>query len=486
MRNVTSRSFGALCLALFVFLSSTSAVTYEAESLPRSQSGATSGVISDGAASGGQWVVLHGDSVGDYLDLTISNVGAGDYDISYRYKSHSVRGNVQLSVSGFNVGGAINQSTSPDNQYRTANLGTFTFGVTGSKVMRFSVASSGNGGGEKISVDSITLTPAGSGGGTGFFEDEGKIATGRYHLPGILAVNSSTIMIIAQERIGTQSSHQDKGASHVTVLRNTNKGDGSWSKTRLYQTSGEFGDCGYGPVLVKSGSEVLALYTIGPRDWGVTDLVVHMRKSSNNGSSWGSQTTPSVSSSHDNGKPTNGGKGFTYSNGRICIPGRKCVLYSDNGGSSWTATSEWATHVETKLVMKRNPGETTLGLLQQRNQTGVSNSIRTVRLKSGTIAQLYNTTHNMNGSNNCGLARYDNSRLIRTAERGDKLYVATSTNEGVTWTNEKEIPIGSSDGVHYSEVDVMSDGTIVVVFMETVAAGDDLRVVRFDLDWLLN
>ncbi|MGH7955634.1 MAG: hypothetical protein ACREH8_01315 [Opitutaceae bacterium] len=63
-------------------------ITSEAESLSRTASGATTGVVSDVNASGGQWVVLNGDGVGDYVQFTTVSIPAGACDLKLAYKGY--------------------------------------------------------------------------------------------------------------------------------------------------------------------------------------------------------------------------------------------------------------------------------------------------------------------------------------------------------------------------------------------------------------
>ncbi len=479
-----------LCMGLYNI---SPAVTYEAENQSPSGTGASSQIVTDTAASNDEWVLLNGNNVGDYLSITINNVQAGDYTISYGYKVHSVRGQVQLSVNGFNIGGQINQSSGSNNEYKVANLGSFTFGTTGNKTLQFETKAAGNSGGYKISVDWIKFES--SGGGTGVFIDEGIIGnTQAYMEPCIISTGGENLLIAAQRRYTTTVSggHWEKGAADIVTWRSTNAGD-SWTyqgKT-IYDSGGASGDCGYGPVLIRDGSKVACIYSIGPQNWNESQLDVHIKISTNGGSTWpsGNGTDITVSGNPSYGKPTNGGQGYVHTNGRWIIPGRECLLYSDNDGVSWSATPEFTSHVETKCQPYFISGAMSkTALVPYRTQNVSQGKYKKIRI-SDFYSDNGTTTTTYGANNNFGFVRYDNNTLLMTrTTSSNQLEIARSTDEGATWGNIKNIT-ASAPNARYSEVAVTANGMIVVVYMEnntSAANGGKLRVVRFDMDWLLN
>ncbi|HTQ29789.1 MAG TPA: chitobiase/beta-hexosaminidase C-terminal domain-containing protein, partial [Opitutaceae bacterium] len=79
-------------------------LNFEAESLSYTGSGATTSVQTDKNSSGGKWVELAGNSVGDHIDFTVPNVPAGTYQLKMEWKGNNTRGILQLSVDGANLG----------------------------------------------------------------------------------------------------------------------------------------------------------------------------------------------------------------------------------------------------------------------------------------------------------------------------------------------------------------------------------------------
>ncbi|GAA2249316.1 glycoside hydrolase [Herbiconiux moechotypicola] len=316
------------------------------------------------------------------------------------------------------------------------------------------------------------------------FDDVGVVSNDVHHLPTIIHVEGSTLVIAAQRRRAVASGvHPDKGAADIVTFRSTD-GGATWGPMRyVYQTSGTTGDCGYAPVVTMIDGELSILHTVGPQDWAVTDLEPHQRFSPDGGDTWGADSTPVITSAHDNGLPTNGGKGFQFPTGRVVAPGRNCLLYSDDGGASWTATPEILGNVETKTVPYFLSGAISrTALAPWRTSSTTSGRIGKARL-ADFYQQAATVNHTFGADFNIGFSRYDGTRLLQTGSRSNQLYARLSANEGVSWTNEKNIT-GSAPSARYSDVAVTDDGTIVVVFMQNGSPGAALRVVRFNLEWL--
>ncbi|MFC0526105.1 exo-alpha-sialidase [Phytohabitans kaempferiae] len=324
----------------------------------------------------------------------------------------------------------------------------------------------------------------------GFFDDVGQISAGNHMLPAIIANTGTSLTIAAQVRYTTTvpGGHHEKGAADIVTFHSTDNGQ-TWGPMRyVYQTAGPSGQCGYAPVLYRNDGDLVIMYAVGPQNWSTDQLTVHQRRSTDDGDTWGPVTTPTITSAHTNGLPSNGGKGFTFlpGTGRIVVPGRACLLYSDDGGASWTATPEFAGTVETKAQPYFIDGAISrTALVPWRTGNTTDGRIGKIR-----IADFYSNNgtvqHSFGASNNLGFDRYDNQTLIMTVTRSGQLYVRRSVDEGQTWIDEKLIT-GSAPSVRYSDVAVAKDGTIVVVYMtnETSASnGAPLHVVRFDMDWL--
>lgn len=123
-------------------------------------------VNSDAAASGGQWVNLAADGVGDYVTFS-GHVPAGTYQIQVRVKKYNSRGIMQLATSG-SAGGPFYDKDGTKDLYNAGGTAVWTtltwtdqvtFPSTGVKYFRFTVtgknaASSGY----SLGLDELILT----------------------------------------------------------------------------------------------------------------------------------------------------------------------------------------------------------------------------------------------------------------------------------------------------------------------------------------
>ncbi|HZP59926.1 MAG TPA: chitobiase/beta-hexosaminidase C-terminal domain-containing protein [Opitutaceae bacterium] len=133
-------------------------LNFEAESLSYTGSGATTSVQTDANSSGGKWVELAGNSVGDHIDFTVPNIPAGTYQLKMEWKGNNNRGRLQLSVDGTNLGSVLDQYSSGQT-YPTTTFGNVTFGTTGSHDVRLTVTGKNSASSSYIlSADKFTFT----------------------------------------------------------------------------------------------------------------------------------------------------------------------------------------------------------------------------------------------------------------------------------------------------------------------------------------
>ncbi|HTQ30491.1 MAG TPA: chitobiase/beta-hexosaminidase C-terminal domain-containing protein, partial [Opitutaceae bacterium] len=138
-------------------------LTYEAENISYTGTGATASVQTDANASNGKWVQLASNATGQYIDFTLPSVPAGTYSLQMSYKSNNNRGQLSLSVDGTTLGSTVDQYQYPS-VYPTATLGNVTFSSTGNHDVRLTVtgknaSSSGYG----LSADAFILVPQSGG-----------------------------------------------------------------------------------------------------------------------------------------------------------------------------------------------------------------------------------------------------------------------------------------------------------------------------------
>jgi rhamnogalacturonyl hydrolase YesR len=136
------------------------ALEFEAESLAWTTNGAAAVVSSlDTNASGGLFVVLNGDSPGDYIEFTITNVPAGDYRLKLNFKTDTNRGRIVLTVDGQPVGGALDEYWYAT-FYPLMDFGLVTFASAGDHTVRLTVSDKhGASAGYTVAADRFLLAP---------------------------------------------------------------------------------------------------------------------------------------------------------------------------------------------------------------------------------------------------------------------------------------------------------------------------------------
>jgi hypothetical protein len=140
--------------------SPTNPLPFEAESLTRTSTGATTKVETDTSASGGQWISLLADGTGDYVEYTLPNIPAGTYQLKLLYKTHPNRGILGLAVDGTTLGGALDQYASTA-AFTEVNFGVVTFASTGNHIVRLTVTGKNPASTiYTLSADKFTLVPS--------------------------------------------------------------------------------------------------------------------------------------------------------------------------------------------------------------------------------------------------------------------------------------------------------------------------------------
>jgi len=132
---------------------------FEAESLAYTVSDGTVTLTSDAAASGGVWVQYDPSvGIGSYIQFTVPNLSAGNYDLQFFYKKNNPRGQLQVSVDGANVGGVIDEYGASG--YASTDCGTVTLAMGGSHLVRLTVTGKNtSSSGYRLSADKFVFLP---------------------------------------------------------------------------------------------------------------------------------------------------------------------------------------------------------------------------------------------------------------------------------------------------------------------------------------
>lgn len=131
----------------------------EFEGLARTASGATTSVLSDVDASGGSYIRLNSDGVGDYVQFTTGTIAAGFYEFRLRHKGYTTRGQHSVTVNGVAVGGAVDQYAAASG-FVTVSVGRVRLATTGTQTIRFTVTGkNAAASGYQLTADLLTLVP---------------------------------------------------------------------------------------------------------------------------------------------------------------------------------------------------------------------------------------------------------------------------------------------------------------------------------------
>jgi poly(beta-D-mannuronate) lyase len=136
-KNASSSAY-TLVADRFTFAPMTQTVSFEAESQTRTSVGASLTNTSDTNASGGVWVSLNSNAPEQYVEFVTPNIPAGTYQVNFRYKTNTTRGQLSVKVDGVVIGSTIDQYASTSS-YPTTNAGTVTFTTGGVHLIRLTV-----------------------------------------------------------------------------------------------------------------------------------------------------------------------------------------------------------------------------------------------------------------------------------------------------------------------------------------------------------
>jgi hypothetical protein len=137
-------------------------ITLEAENMSPVGTGATVSTSSDPNASGGVLEFLNSTGAGQTMTLTTPAIAAGTYQVQFRYKTNTTRGQHTITIDGSPIGGTIDQYATTA-AYQTVTLGTETFGADGTHSIVLTVTGKNTASTQYyVTADSFILTPQSS------------------------------------------------------------------------------------------------------------------------------------------------------------------------------------------------------------------------------------------------------------------------------------------------------------------------------------
>jgi hypothetical protein len=138
--------------------------TFEAESLTVSGTSGDAVATNTDGGSGGGYVQLMSNAVGDFITFTLPNVSPATYTVTIGMKKNTNRGIVQTLVGP--AGGTLGNLGSPIDMYGSSSFtsttltGTWNIGTLGNKSVQFKVTGkNGSSTSYNVAIDYIKLTP---------------------------------------------------------------------------------------------------------------------------------------------------------------------------------------------------------------------------------------------------------------------------------------------------------------------------------------
>lgn len=173
--NISTPSAPTTYTATFTAGANPTSIVMEAETLARTATGATADVAAEAAASAGAWAFLAADSTGDFIEFTTPSVPAGTYELLFKYKTNTNRGQHTVQVDGAQVGSTIDQYLT-NATYPEVSLGSVVFASAGTHRIRLTVTGRNAASADfRITADRFTLSAGTGSGPAQVFEGESAL-----------------------------------------------------------------------------------------------------------------------------------------------------------------------------------------------------------------------------------------------------------------------------------------------------------------------
>ena len=335
------------------------------------------------------------------------------------------------------------------------------------------------------------------------------------HLPGLIVTTQGTAIAVCQKRHGSMGD----GGNQVDILMSRSEDGGStWQRQEvIFEEAGAytylgpiFEDCTMGTVFVafwKMPADILddlgyfSEYAKGGGGF-------YLLKSTDQGRSWSAPlyVSPRPNAEGWVGWPNNCVHGiqlvFGPRKGRLVIPAflykegepgqvpgvRGGLLYSDDGGQSWSAGAVLPEGSDEVSLVETAAGGTYVSYRKNTLATGKRHFARSID---------YGETFSEHGQHeevpdanlHAGLVRYregeevgDDILLFSNPSPAKDMTIRMSRDEGRSWDISRRVERALS---RYSDLAVTADGTILCLYTNGVVRDrEKISVARFNLEWL--
>ena len=335
------------------------------------------------------------------------------------------------------------------------------------------------------------------------------------HLPGLIVTTQGTAIAVCQKRHGSMGD----GGNQVDILMSRSEDGGStWQRQEvIFEEAGAytylgpiFEDCTTGAVFVafwKMPADILddlgyfSEYAKGGGGF-------YLLKSTDQGRSWSAPlyVSPKPNAEGWGGWPNNCVHGiqlvFGPRKGRLVIPAflykvgepgqvpgvRGGLLYSDDGGQSWSAGAVLPEGSDEVSLVETAAGGIYVSYRKNTLATGKRHFARSID---------YGETFSEHGQHeevpdanlHAGLIRYrggeevgDDILLFSNPSPAKDMTIRMSRDEGRSWDISRRVERALS---RYSDLAVTADGTILCLYTNGVVRDrEKISVARFNLEWL--
>ena len=335
------------------------------------------------------------------------------------------------------------------------------------------------------------------------------------HLPGLIVTTQGTAIAVCQKRHGSMGD----GGNQVDILMSRSEEDGAtWQRQKvIFEEEGAytylgpiFEDCTTGAVFVafwKMPADILddlgyfSEYAKGGGGF-------YLLKSTDQGRSWSEPLYVSPKPNADGwvGWPNNCVHGiqltFGSRKGRLVIPAflykegelgqvpgvRGGLLYSDDGGQSWSAGAVLPEGSDEVSLVETAAGGIYVSYRKNTFATGKRHFARSV--DSGETFSEHGQHEEVPDANlhagliHCsgGEGRNEGLLLFSNPSPAKDMTVRISRDEGRSWGFSRRVEQGLS---RYSDLAVTPDGTILCLYTNGVVRDrEKISVARFNLEWL--
>ncbi len=334
-----------------------------------------------------------------------------------------------------------------------------------------------------------------------------------YRIPAIVYLENGSLVASIDKRKNSEYDLPEDIDVEVKISNDLGK---TWSKPITVAKGIEghgFGDAG----IATDGKNIYMVMVAGSGLWfypssAKKPLEMYFAMSEDGGKTWTKPreiTEQVYTNRYPNGGFFGSGNGIVMKNGRIAFVAAmrinsqwggqmdNVVVYSDDKGKTWHSSPVARANGDESKIEELADGRL---LISSRNRLGGANARTFVLSSDGgeTWSKPATWQELMGNACNAGFRRYTKGyehkswakgkeewllHTLPSSDKREKLRIYLSQDNGKTWPISREICHGEAV---YSEIAILSDGTIALISEENDRPGFDIYYTHITMDWLLN